>query len=65
MGEELIEPVLRPPGRQLAEHLREVRKRGHSVLGAGARQAVQVRRPSRRIVRAREEVVLPSMERFP
>jgi len=60
MWEEIIEPIRRPPSRQLAEHIREVRKRRDAVLGAGARQAVQVRRPSRRIVRAREQVVLPT-----
>jgi hypothetical protein len=58
MREELVEPVLRPAGRELGEHVRKVRQRWNPVLGAGACEAVEVCCPSRRFVRACEQVVL-------
>ena len=60
MREEFIQAVGIPPARQLGEDVREVRQRWHPVLGAGSRQAVQGGGAPRRVVRAREQVVLPA-----
>ena len=60
MWQELIQPRHTPSGGELVEDIREVLQRRHAVLQAGARQAVQVCRASRRIVGAREQIILPA-----
>jgi hypothetical protein len=65
VGEQFFEPALVPAVCQPAQHVRQVRQRRHVVLRAGAQDAVQRGYPARRVMRAREQVVLPPERHIP
>jgi Cys-tRNA synthase (O-phospho-L-seryl-tRNA:Cys-tRNA synthase) len=58
MREQFLETIHAPAVRQFTEDVGEVLKRRHAVLCAGARQAIQIGRTPRRLMRPCEEEIL-------
>lgn len=58
IGQQFLEPAVGPAGRELAQHVGEIRQRRHAVLGTCAHDAAERSGAVCRVVRAREEEVL-------